>query len=80
MEEKRFKSKRQTIRYFRDKQKRGMINGYLKGSHSKHQIWFDFTGKPREMEQILKFMRQLGYLDEQVMKKPLTFLMENKPH
>lgn len=25
-------------------------------------------------------MRQLGYLDEQVKKKPLTFFMENKPH
>ena len=25
-------------------------------------------------------MRQLGYLDEPVKKKPLTFFMENKPH
>lgn len=80
MEEKRFKSKQRPSRYFSVKQKHEIINAYLEGSHSKQQIWYDFTGEPVEKGQILKFMRQLGYLDEQEKKKPLTFFMENKPN
>ena len=78
MEEKRFKSKQQTSRYFSVKQKHEIINAYLEGSHSKQQIWNDFTCEPVETGQILKFMWQLGYLGEKVNKKPLTFFIENK--
>ncbi len=46
MEEKRFKSKQRTRRYFSVKQKHEIINAYLESSHFKQQIWYDFTGEP----------------------------------
>lgn len=78
MEEKRFKSKQRPSRYFSVKQKREIIRAYQEGSKSKQQIWQEFTGEPVEKGQILKFMRQLGYLGEGSTKKPLTFYMEDK--
>lgn len=78
MEEKRFKSKQRPSRYFSVKQKREIIGAYQEGSKSKQQIWQEFTGEPVEKGQILKFMRQLGYIGEGSTKKPLTFYMEDK--
>ncbi|TDS06819.1 hypothetical protein [Sphingobacterium paludis] len=70
MEEKRFKSKQRPSRYFSTRQKHEIIKAYQEGHKSKQQIWQEFTGEPVEKGQILKFMRQLGYIEEGPNKKP----------
>jgi len=78
MEEKRFKSKQRPSKFFSVKQKHEIIKAYLEGSKSKQQVWQEFTGDEEEKGQIIKYMRQLGYLEAKVKKKPATFYMKDK--
>lgn len=78
MEEKRFKSKQRACKYFSVKQKHEIIKAYQEGGKSKQQIWQEFTGEKEEKGQILKYMRQLGYIDASIKKKPVTFYMKEK--
>lgn len=78
MEQKRFKSKQRTSKFFSVKQKHEIIKAYLESGKSKQQVWQEFTGDEEEKGQIIKYMRQLGYLEATVKKKPATFYMKEK--
>lgn len=78
MEQKRFKSKQRPSKFFSVKQKHQIIKAYLESGKSKQQVWQEFTGDEEEKGQIIKYMRQLGYLEATVKKKPVTFYMKEK--
>lgn len=72
-------SKRKPGQYFSTKQKHIMIKAYLESGKSKQAIWKEFTGDHRERGKLLKFMRQLGYIEDSIKKKPISFYMKDKP-
>ncbi|WP_316822892.1 hypothetical protein [Pedobacter gandavensis] len=72
-------SKRKPGQYFSTKQKHIMIKAYLESGKSKQAIWKEFTGDYRERGKLLKFMRQLGYIEDSIKKKPISFYMKDKP-
>lgn len=78
MEEKRFKSKQCPSKFFSVKQKHQIIKAFLEGGKSKREVWQEFTGEPKEKGQILKYMRQLGYIESAVSRKPVAFYMNQK--
>ena len=78
MEETRFKAKQRPSKYFSVKQKHELIKAYLESGKSKREIWQEFTGEPKEKGQIIKYMRQLGYLEKDATRKPITFYMKKK--
>lgn len=78
MEETMFKAKQRLSKYFSAKQKHKLIKAYLESGKSKREIWQEFTGDPKEKGQIIKYMRQLGYLEKDATKKPITFYMKKK--
>ena len=41
-----------------------MIKEYLRGDWTKNAIWRKYMGQPKENSQIIKWMRQLGYLKD----------------
>jgi hypothetical protein len=47
-------------------ERRKIIEEYLDSGKSKAAIWRQYTGQPCERGQLLRWMRQLGYLDNTV--------------
>lgn len=64
--------------YFSVKQKHTIIQDYLSGGMTKQQVWLKYTGEVKEKGKLIKFMRQLGYLEADVIKKPISFFMDKK--
>lgn len=59
-------------------EKRRIIKAFQDGNKSKQQIWHEFTGHEKEKGQIVRWMRQLGYLDgNKVVKPPSLYMMKN---
>ncbi|MCX2450071.1 hypothetical protein OQX61_02200 [Pedobacter sp. PLR] len=77
--EKKERAKQRPGMYFSTQQKHTIVKAFLEGGKSKQAIWKEFTGSHRECGKILKFMRQLGYIDDSVKKKPISFYMKDKP-
>lgn len=77
--EKKERAKSRPGMYFSTEQKHTIIKAFLGGGKSKQAIWKEFTGTHRECGKILKFMRQLGYIDTSVKRKPISFYMKDKP-
>jgi hypothetical protein len=78
MEEKA-RAKSKPSQFFSTKQKHTIIQAFLAGNRPKQQVWKEFTGEVKEKGKILKFMRQLGYIENSVKKKPISFYMDEKP-
>lgn len=78
MEEK-VRSRQRPSQYFSTQQKHTIIKAYLESGKSKQAIWKEFTGDHRERGKLLKFMRQLGYIEGSIIKKPISFYMKDKP-
>ena len=53
-----------TGRYLSWEEREGMIKEYLQGGCTKTEIWRKYTGQDKENSQIIKRMRQLGYLKD----------------
>lgn len=77
--ETKFRPKLKPAQYFSVKQKHVMIQDFLNGGMNKQQVWKKYTGDEKEKGKLLKFMRQLGYIDGDVVKKPISFYMGSKP-
>lgn len=77
--EKKERAKQRPGMYFSTDQKHTIIKAFLDGGKSKRAIWKQFTGSHRECGKILKFMRQLGYIDTSVKKKSISFYMKDRP-
>ena len=77
--EKKPRSKQRPSVYFSVKQKHKIIKAYLEGNKSKAAIWEEFTGEREEKGKLLKWMRQLGYIEATQPKKSPAFYMKNKP-
>ena len=75
METKIRKSAKPSI-YFSVKQKHTIIRDYLSSGLPKQQIWQKYTGDKKEKGKLLKFMRQLGYIEGDIVKKPVSFFMD----
>jgi hypothetical protein len=54
-----------------ESERREIIEEYLKGGRTKKEIWQHYTGKTEEHGQIIRWMRQLGYLEKSVSLRPL---------
>jgi hypothetical protein len=54
-----------------ESERREIIEEYLKGGRSKRDIWQHYTGKTEEHGQIIRWMRQLGYLESSLALRPL---------
>ncbi|MET4141465.1 hypothetical protein [Pedobacter sp. UYP1] len=77
--ETKIRAKQKPSLYFSVKQKRKIIDDYLQSGKSKQQIWKEYTGDHKERGKMLKWMRQLGYVEGTVIKKAPSFYMEKKP-
>lgn len=53
-------------------ERREIIEEYLKGGRSKAEIWRHYTGRTEEHGQIIRWMRQLGYIDATPSPRPLS--------
>ena len=73
------RAKQQPSLYFSVKQKHKIISAYLNGGQSKQQIWKAYTGETKEKGKLLKWMRQLGYIEGNIVKKSPSFYMKNRP-
>jgi hypothetical protein len=56
------KGRNKTI-HFSEKKKRKIIEDYLTSGSSKRIIWYKYTGRDEEHGAILRWMRELGYID-----------------
>jgi transposase len=59
---------------FEESTKRRMIEDYLKGNQSKAEIWRRYTGETEEHGKIIKWMRQLGYLERTLVTGSVSLL------
>lgn len=63
-------------------ERRQMIEKYLQGGISKTEIWRQHTGRTEEHGQLIRWMRQLGYVERPILFKPLylpAMPANNKP-
>jgi hypothetical protein len=63
-------------KYYSETEKRLIIKEYLDGYYTKREIWQKYTGRTREHGNLLRWMRQLGYSDSNMVEKP-TFVSRN---
>ena len=52
-------------------ERREIIEEYLKGGRTKREIWQHYTGRTEEHGQIIRWMRQFGYLENSSPFRPL---------
>jgi transposase-like protein len=67
---------------FSETERRAIIEEYLKGGRTKVEIWRHYTGYRNEHGQILRWMRQLGYVEKTIRLRPLSLYsmpVSNKP-
>lgn len=57
---------------FSESERRAIIEEYLKGDRTKVAIWRHYTGHYHEHGQLLRWMRQLGYLEKTILPRPLS--------
>jgi transposase len=64
-----------------ESERREIIEEYLKGGRTKKEIWQQYTGKTEEHGQIIRWMRQLGYMGRTLPSRPLSLpiMPGNKP-
>lgn len=63
-----------------ESERREIIEEYLKGGRTKIEVWRQYTGQNEEHGQIIRWMRQLGYLEKTLPLRPLSLPMpSNKP-
>ena len=55
---------RRTTRFISEVQRREIIEEYLAGDETRVAVWKRHTGQTKERGQLLRWMRQLGYLGE----------------
>lgn len=55
-----------------ESERREIIEEYLKGGKTKAEIWRHYTGYDDEHGQLLRWMRQLGYLEKPLRSRPLS--------
>lgn len=74
----RVRSKTQSIS---KSQRREIINEYLSGEETKAAVWQRHTGQSKERGGLLRWMRQLGYLDKNEKENviPLIPMSSQKP-
>jgi transposase-like protein len=66
---------------FNESERREIIEEYLKGGKTKVEIWRQYTGYEEEHGQLLRWMRQLGYIEKPLRSRPLSLpiMSSNKP-
>ena len=64
-----------------ESERREIIEEYLKGGRTKVEIWRQYTGYDQEHGQILRWMRQLGYVENNLPSRSLSLpiMSDNKP-
>lgn len=72
---------RSKIRSINKAQRREIIEEYLSGEETKATIWQRHTGQQKERGGLLRWMRQLGYLDKNESENviPLITMASKKP-
>jgi len=65
-------------RHFRESEKVEIVEDYLRSDLSKRAIWEKHTGQVEEHGQILRWMRELGYIDFEE-RKISTLAKTKKP-
>jgi len=55
---------KKSTRFIAEKQRREIIEDYLAGDESRVAVWKRHTGQEKERGQLLRWMRQLGYLNK----------------
>jgi transposase-like protein len=65
---------------FGPSQRRAIVEEYLNSNSTKAAVWRKHTGEKQERGQLLRWMRQLGYLDNTVCEKivPLDMAKEKR--
>lgn len=62
-------------RTFTETLKRQVIEYYLSNYVTKTEVWEKFIGKDEERGRILRWMRQLGYAEEKIKRRPYLKVM-----
>jgi hypothetical protein len=62
--EKKMRTKQAASKRFTLSEKRKIIKAFQDGDRSKQAVWHEYTGEMTEKGQIVRWMRQLGYLDQ----------------
>jgi hypothetical protein len=62
--EKKMRTKQAASKRFTLSEKRKIIKAFQDGDRSKQAVWQEYTGEMTEKGQIVRWMRQLGYLDQ----------------
>jgi transposase-like protein len=50
---------------FTQSERESIIKEYLSGGYTKNEIWKKYTGQELEKSQLLRWMRQLGYISKE---------------
>src|SRR5688572_8411669 len=58
---------------FGPKERRAIVEEYLNGSKSRAAVWRKHTGQQHEKGQLLRWIKQLGYMDNVVNEDIVTF-------
>ena len=74
-------TQRRSASSFNETERRAIIEEYLKGGRTKVEIWRHYTGYQDEHGQLLRWMRQLGYIERSIRTRPLSLysMPTNKP-
>ena len=58
---------------FGPKERRAIIEEYLASGKSKAVVWQHYTGQTKEKGQLLRWMKQLGYVDNTISEDIVTY-------
>lgn len=69
---------KKSTRFITETQRREIIEEYLTGNESRISVWKRHTGQAKERGQLLRWMRQLGYLDKSEKENVIPLMAMSK--
>jgi transposase len=69
---------KKSTRFITEIERREIIEEYLTGNESRIVVWKRHTGQAKERGQLLRWMRQLGYLDKSEKENVIPLIAMSK--
>lgn len=66
--------------HYTDEQKHQLIQDYLSSGKTKAEIWHKYTGQKEEHGQIIRWMRKLGYIENEQLSQNNTFAISTRQY
>lgn len=66
--------------HYTDEQKHQLIQDYLSSGKTKVEIWRKYTGQKEEHGQIIRWMRKLGYIENEQLSQNNTFAISTRQY